>query len=314
MALAFVPDGRTLITAGEDGTIKKWSAATGRETGTVPRHPNDPPCGLAVSPDRKTLAVTSVLGLLQLFDLATNKAGPVWMKPVPGYGIGVTYSPDGKFLASRRNTNEIQLLETATGQLRLLDAKDGRVLGLAFAPDSKTLAAGTDKKTVQLWDVATGKLRGTLTGHQPTPAPWDGFRNWPWALRSMSYSLDNKTLATASNDGSVKVWNLATGRERYTVQQNDPVLAVAYRPDGRFLVTATSTGDVRLLAAETGQTLGSFPSMDKEEGPGIPVREVAFSPDGNLLAVGRGVRVELWDVGQIFPLARRSVEQTRRAK
>jgi len=85
---------------------------------------------------------------------------------------------------------------------------EDRVYSVAYSPDGKTLASGGvgyDPKTqktwgeVKLWDVATGEERATLKGHE--------FR-----VLSVAYSPDGKTVASGSEDETIKLWDVATGK------------------------------------------------------------------------------------------------------
>src|SRR5579883_2072139 len=109
-------------------------------------------------------------------------------------------------------------------------------------------------------------------------------------VRAVAFSRDGGTLASASADRTVKLWESATGRNIRTLEQGSAAGGVAFSPDGRTLASANQDGTVKLWNAASGtdiRTLRGHPGG---------VMSVAFSPDGHLLAsAGSDHVVRLWD-------------------
>ncbi len=152
-----------------------------------------------------------------------------------GSVLSVAFSPDGRLLCSGSEDRTIKLWKVETWQeIRTLKGHDGPVTGVAFSPDGKRIASGSADKTVRIWDVPTGQEVLILKGH--TEAVHSVAFN-PKA-RFDTNSLEFVTeIASASADGTVKLWNTIKGKLLRTLRcfWRSKVNSVAFSPDGQRL-------------------------------------------------------------------------------
>lgn len=108
-------------------------------------------------------------------------------------------------------------------------------------------------------------------------------------VQSVAFSPDGTQLASGSEDGTARIWDVATGAEVLSMEHPDYVRSVAFSPDGSLIVTGADDGVVRLWDAATGDSVAEL------SGHTDYVRGVAFSPDGYLIASGSDDgTVRLW--------------------
>jgi WD40 repeat protein len=315
-AVAFASDGQSIFSAGADGVLIEWDAQ-GRERARPaeripagdPRHIAPVRGGETLSPGAKYVVSGGDPDVgLRVRETATGREVFAFSVNTPPGGLLAAFSPDGAALAAAASPfpNErgrIHLWETDSGrELFTLPGVNAAVDGLAFAPDGKTLAAlcrseapgGGLAFEVLLWEAAADKEPRSFT--QFTVVARGG-------RRSLAFSPDGRLLAASYGAGSLTVWDLSTGKERWRAERADAhaTAPVVFAPDGRTLAwaTDTQTGDKAVI-----QVLEVFTGKMRREFAGHlgPVAALAFSPDGRALATGGAdTTVLLWDAAGLQP-------------
>src|SRR5262249_53522511 len=105
----------------------------------------------------------------------------------------------------------------AAGPVKRVTLRGGHfsdINALALSPDGLTLASAGDDAAVKLWDVAAGRIRATLRRAAPPQFPEEQLWAHEWQVQAVAFSPDGKTLASGSNDRTVKLWDVATSREK----------------------------------------------------------------------------------------------------
>ncbi|MGQ0505578.1 MAG: WD40 repeat domain-containing protein [Myxococcaceae bacterium] len=144
-------------------------------------------------------------------------------------------------------------------------SRDNRVL----------ITAGADK-TAKIWRMPEGELLHTFEGHQDI-------------VIAARFRPGEKELVTCSGDGTARVWDVGSGKQRWVLKHDGPIYYVAYSPDGTRIVTTGEDSKARLWDADSGEWVADLPH-------GAPVKSAAFSPDSRQVATAALEREpRVWD-------------------
>ncbi|WP_179052046.1 WD40 repeat domain-containing protein [Nostoc sp. TCL26-01] len=184
----------------------------------------------------------------------------------------VYFSPDGKILASCSN-DTIKLWDVTTGkEILTLNEPNNRVYYIRFSPNGKTLAAVTSKG-IKLWDMAMVREIRTLSVGNNT----FGYEESPI---SVSFSADGKTLAFGFSDDTIKILDVASGKEirTFTGANADLDTGISFSLDGKTLASRRNK-TIKIRNVATGKEIRTFAAVNIDFDTII-----SFSPDGKTLA------------------------------
>jgi RNA polymerase sigma factor (sigma-70 family) len=335
--IAWSPDGKILVSAGDDGRVKLWDWTTGKMR----------------------------VNLCHFWDLDKP---PAAQQAHVGRVYAVAFSPDGKTIATGASDRTAKLWEVATGRERAIGDFGAWVSSVAFSPDSRYLAAVGSAPSlafsgpeVRFWRWGfldpdskvpvvriyypdprdkTGKkakaydlpLKGSdLFKTRGVLKVWDLLRNKgvtffneaSGPLTCVAFSPNGKMVAAGGRDSGVRLWHLATGLKCTTYWERDRcITGLAYSPDGKTLAVVSALDESPLApppkVEDDRVTLRALPSgkvRARLKGTSGWVTAIEFSPDGKILATGSDVlpprarpwtnatgQVQLWDVATGRPL------------
>jgi WD40 repeat protein len=261
-SIAFSPDGKLLASGGDDQKVKLWAIGTGVELRAFATASEIN--SVAFSPDGKLLAAGGDTQPATLWDLASSKA----LFHLSELSSALAFSPNGQTIAVADN-RAVNFYSTTNGARLKTIAVGFPLHSLAFHANGKLLAGGgynLINQAVLIWDVASGEIKNELKGH--TAKVW-----------SVAFSPDGKTLASGSDDKTIKLWDVATGKEIRTIQtQAVAVVRVEFSPDGKTLLGGGGLEGVKLYDVAKGRGI-----RDLE--PLAFGFAASFSPDGSNAAV-----------------------------
>jgi WD40 repeat protein len=245
--LAFSPVGKVLASGSADQTVRLWDVATGRELFTLKGH-TDPVSALAFRADGQVLASASMDNTVRLWSIVTGQQ-ILQLKGKPAGVRCLAFAPDGATLATGNQAGTVTLWDTITGAERYSLPGDGAsLLTLSFSADGQTLVGGSGQRSLRQWNVRATGLTDlfTLKGHSEK-------------VNSVVFGAGGKMLASRSSDGTVKLWEVTTGKERASTRGNGGATwCMVFSPDSKTLATALGN-DVKLWDVGTGRERRTLP-------------------------------------------------------
>ncbi|AFZ57906.1 CHAT domain-containing protein [Anabaena cylindrica] len=272
-SVIFSPDGKTLVSAGDDKTFKLWDLK-GNVLQTFSGH-EDAVTSVVFSPQGNTLASVGNDKTVKLWDLKGNLL--LTLSEDKHQIETVVFSPDGEILATVSDHKIVKLWDLKGKLLETLSWPDDPVKMVVFSPKADTLATVSNQNIVKFWDLKRNLLQT--------------FKDSDEQVTNVVFSPDGQTLATASEGKTVKLWDLNGKKLRTFKGHEDQVTTIVFSPDGQTLATGSEDTTIKLWNVKTAKKLQSFNRHQ------ALIKNVIFSPDGKTLAsVSDDKTVKLWDL------------------
>jgi serine/threonine protein kinase len=265
-AVAFSPDGRTLASAGSDGTVRLWDLATGQESRRLAGH-TQAVYAVVFSPDGTRVVAGGKDATIRVWTVKDGAPVALFTQHTESVNA-LAFTADGRFLLSGSDDRTLRVLAWPSLEpVQTLRPHTHHVYALEVSPDGRQLASGGGDFMVRGLDVAT----------------WSstfGFKQTSW-VSAVAHDRTGATVAAVDADGTLVLWDVASGAARKTIRlHRGAARAVRFHPRTAFLATGGDDGTIHLVRPVDP---GPFQTLT---GHGGKVMALAFSPDGRHLASG----------------------------
>jgi WD40 repeat protein/predicted Ser/Thr protein kinase len=275
-SLAWNPDGTRLATGGTDWTVTLWASADGRPL-RVWRGHRDVVRAVAWAPDLVG-EKASPASRLALASAGDDRSVKLWSTSDPDDGSiaidqpapvkSIAWLADGSAIAAMDLDGAIRLQSPETGEvLRSWDEPLARGRIVAADPTGRRLATVRGESAIIMGVDARGEP-SVLAGHEGP-------------VWSVAWEPAGRTLASAGNDRTIRIWDARSGRQERSIDCPDGAARLlAYRADGRRLASVSGEPVVQLWEPSSGRRVGSLKTANA-----IPINAITWSPRDSRLAL-----------------------------
>ena len=277
-AVALTADGKQVVSASQDDTLRVWDLESGRTLRTLEGHTR-PVKGVAITADGRWAVSASYDRTLKVWELASGRT--LFTLEGHTYSVnGVAVTPDGKRAISASGDGTLRVWDLSAGRaLRTLEGHSMAVSAVAATADGTLAVSASDDKTLKVWDLESGAVLGTLAGHSE-------------AVSGVAVTADGTRAVSASHDKTLKVWNLKTGRPLCTLPGHSwHVNSVAVTADGKRVVSASDDSTLKVWE------LANAHAPQTAEGHSNWIGAVAATVDAKRVVSASGDHtLKVWDL------------------
>lgn len=276
-ALTYSPDGRSIISAGADATVRIWTATSGLLARVIPLD-HGAATAIAVQGDR--LATGHADGYIAVWDMSSgHKLADLRRNEAAIWSLAFT-DVQGRLVAAGHDWKvSLWDLRTPAAPIHIFDGHENAVQAVAFSAKGPYLASGAADRTVRLWNL------NTLD-------PVRTYSRFSDFVTSVRFSPDGSQIASATLDGEIRIVSAASQRNfRRLRGHKDSVTGLSFAPSGSLLASSSADGTIRLWDVRRARTLRTLASH-----PGH-VTGLDFAPDGSrLITAGDDGKIRIWAV------------------
>lgn len=289
LSVAISKDGKTIASAGDDGTIRLWRVEDGSPLGMPFRENNSEIRSIAFSPDGNNLISGSLGGSIRLWDIQGNRL-PILFKGHSKLVFSVAFSPDGQRIISGSADSTIRLWDLQGNQIgEPFRGHEGTIYSVAFSPNGQRIISGGADGKVRLWDLQGNQIGEPFKGHD---------------LAVFAVAFDpakGEDFISAGGDRNIRIWNInrtewLTGYKAF--QHESPIFSAVFSLSPNVEKIISASGDFKEGGAINLWNLyGEKLDPPYFKGHRGWVTSIVLSPDGKTIVSGSGDgTVRIWDL------------------
>jgi serine/threonine protein kinase len=274
--LATGDDGRWVVSAGADGAVRIWDAASGGLLRIIELDEGAP---TALAVDERRALTGHKSGAIVLWDLERAEKLGVFQHGNGAIAALAFGTDPNRFLAASLDGAVLLFdIRSPATPSALVEGQDGASSQIVAASREAGIVVAAGDRSIKLFRsdarITSRSWRGQTAG-----------------VTALDIAPGGRSIASAGRDGTIRLWSTASSRQRRTIDTNDRRIAVlAFAPGERYLATASENGQLKLWDLRSGRAARTFSGST-----GI-VRALAFSSDGRrLLAAGEDGTVRIWN-------------------
>jgi len=288
-SLAITQDGTTIISGGQDASIRLWDVAAGRETHKFVGH-NGPVYGLVlIEDDSKLVSIADKDLAVKIWDLE-RRVLKTSLAPNSAHINAVAVSPDNRYIVTGGDDGIARFWDIDRGiMLRYLEHSQG-IYTITISPDGRHMLCGSKKAptsekpgVIWVWDFELGVELRALEGHKGH-------------VTALAMTADSRYILSGGQDGVVHLWDLETGTLLKTMTGHKTSINMIHiTTDGQHVITGSTDGTVRAWLLRGGVLLQSTTTTEN-------VHSMVVTPDGRQVITGSmDGNVEIWDFEKDSP-------------
>ena len=277
------PNGQTIISGGQDSTIRLWDFTTGKELHKFLGH-DGPVYNMVMMQDGKHLVSVADRDLaVKIWDIQ-NRELVSSLAPNSAHVTAVAVSPDQRYIVTGGEDGIARFWDVDRGVLLRTSEHEHGIYSMAISPDGRHLLCGSKRTpgerypgVVWVWDFELGTLLQTLGGHKGH-------------VTAIAVTADSRYILSGDQHGSVYLWDLETGTLLKTMTGHDaPILTIHVSHDGQHVITGSPDGSVRVWILRGGVLLANLKHTEN-------IHSLVVSPDCKHVITGSidGL-VQVWD-------------------
>ncbi|ETO35140.1 WD repeat-containing protein [Reticulomyxa filosa] len=217
----FSADGRKIVSASRDCTVRIWDAKSGKQLQIFRGHAKQV-FAARFSPDGNTVVSCSEDGTIRLWDVNTGTE-MMKLKSDTNVECDVNFSPDGKYIVSGLQDRTIRLWDIHSGiEIRQLSGHSKSIWSAQFSPDGKMIVSSSHDKTINLWNVESGEILKQFKGKSD-------------CVTRAKFSPDGRFIICSFTD-TVRIWHIKTGKSKTLKKHLSNVRDAKYFPDSRTIM------------------------------------------------------------------------------